>query len=213
MPRGRFITFEGGEGAGKSTQVRLLKEALEKQYGLEVVATREPGGSAGAEEIRKLLVTGDAGRWDGMTEALLNFSARRDHLIKVIWPALDRGAWVISDRYADSTIAYQGYGHGLDLQSLYQLWDLSISGFRPDLTFVLDLPVETGLQRAMARGDGEDRYEKMATEFHHKLKDGFLKIAEDEWNRCEVISAEQTIEAIHTELYEKLKARYRAVLK
>lgn len=213
MPRGRFITLEGGEGAGKSTQIRLLKEALESHYGLEVVSTREPGGSPGAEEIRNLLVTGDVGRWDGMTEALLNFSARRDHLVKVIWPALDRGAWVVSDRYADSTIAYQGYGHGLDLKALYDLWDLSIAGFRPDLTFILDLPVEVGLKRALGRGDGEDRFEKMATDFHQKLKEGFLSIAKDEWNRCEVISAEQSIEDIHRELFEKLKARYRAVLK
>lgn len=208
MIKGRFITLEGGEGAGKSTQARLLKEALEKK-GLNVVMTREPGGSVGAEEIRNLLVTGDAGRWDGMSEALLNFAARRDHLVKTVWPALEKGDWVISDRFADSTIAYQGYGHGLDLDTLYKLWDVAIDGFRPDLTFVMDLPVETGIARALGRGDGEDRYEKMATEFHHNLKAGFLEIAAKETERCCVIDARQLIEEIQAEMQQVLSDRLR----
>ncbi len=199
MTKGRFITLEGGEGAGKSTQVRLLKEAL-VQAGLEVVLTREPGGSPGAEEIRNLLVTGDAGRWDGMSEALLNFAARRDHLCKTVWPAIERGVWVISDRFADSTIAYQGYAHGLPLKSLYDLWDIAIDGYRPDLTFILDLPVKTGLQRALGRGDAEDRYEKMALDFHEKLKVGFLEIAKAEQNRCCVVDATQSIDEIQSDI-------------
>ncbi|WP_135077654.1 dTMP kinase [Terasakiella sp. SH-1] len=211
MTRGKFITLEGGEGAGKSTQVRLLKEALQRQ-GLEVVITREPGGSIGAEEIRNLLVTGEPGRWDGMTEALLNFAARRDHFAKTIWPALDEGKWVISDRYADSTIAYQGYGHGLDMTALYQLWDIAIDGFRPDLTFVLDLPVEVGLERALGRGDGEDRYEKMATQFHHDLRAGFLKIAAKETDRCCVIDATRSIEDIQADMQTALCRRFEITL-
>ena len=199
MTKGRFITLEGGEGGGKSTQAGLLRDALE-QNGIEVVMTREPGGSKGAEEIRNLLVTGDTGRWDGMSEALLNFAARRDHLRQTVWPALERGAWVISDRFADSTIAYQGYGHGLKLDSLYQLWRVAIDGFRPDLTFILDLPVEIGIGRALGRNDGEDRYEKMATEFHHNLKAGFLKIAESEPRRCCVLNANRTIEEIQGDI-------------
>lgn len=206
MSKGHFITLEGGEGAGKSTQVRLLKDALIKN-GIDVVITREPGGSIGAEEIRELLVTGETGRWDGMSEALLNFAARRDHLIKTVWPALDRGTWVISDRFADSTIAYQGYGHGLNLDTLYQLWDVAIDGFRPDLTFILDLPVEIGLKRAIGRGDGEDRYERMATQFHHDLKAGFLDIADKEQARCAVINAERSIAEIHNDMQHTISSR------
>ncbi len=206
MTKGRFITLEGGEGGGKSTQVRLLKDALESQ-GYKVLVTREPGGSVGAEEIRNLLVTGEVARWDGMTEALLNFAARRDHVIKTIQPALDSGTWVISDRFADSTIAYQGYGHGMDLNALYQLWRVSIDSFKPDLTFVLDLPVEVGIGRALGRNDGEDRYEKMATEFHHNLKTGFLKIAEFEPNRCCVIDANRTIDEIQADMQQVLSER------
>ncbi|MDV7338587.1 dTMP kinase [Terasakiella sp. A23] len=206
MSKGRFITLEGGEGAGKSTQVRLLKAALEDQ-GIEVVLTREPGGSQGAEDIRNLLVNGDPGRWDGMTEALLNFAARRDHLVKTVWPALEAGKWVISDRFADSTIAYQGYGHGLNLKLLYNLWDVSIENFRPDLTFVLDLPVETGIERALGRGAGEDRYEKMARDFHTRLKAGFLEIAENDPDRCCVVDARQGIEEIQQDLQNAVSDR------
>lgn len=206
LKKGRFITLEGGEGAGKSTQVGLLKKSL-SALGLEVVVTREPGGSVGAEEIRTLLVTGEPARWDGMSEALLNFAARRDHLVKTVWPALERGAWVISDRFADSTIAYQGYGHGLELGALYQLWDVAIDGFRPDLTFVLDLPVDVGLNRAIGRGDNEDRYERMATEFHHKLKAGFLEIAHKEQKRCAVIDADRTVDEIQNDMIKQLSLR------
>ena len=129
---GRFITLEGGEGAGKSTQIARLTDWL-KSRDREVLATREPGGSPGAEAIRKLLVEGAAERWDGTTEALLHFAARRDHLRSTVWPALKRGVWVVSDRFADSTRAYQGYGHGLDLAMLDRLYEISIGTFRPDL--------------------------------------------------------------------------------
>ena len=156
MVRGRFITFEGGEGAGKSTQVRLLAESLKARDG-EVVVTREPGGSDGAEAIRALLVSGAVNRWDGCTEALLHSAARRDHLVKTVWPALARGAWVICDRFADSTLAYQGYGHGLDHGLIRQLASVTMGVFRPDLTLILDLPVAEGLMRAGGRGGAEDR--------------------------------------------------------
>ncbi len=209
--KGCFITLEGGEGAGKSTQVRLLKEVLE-EAGKDVVLTREPGGSAGAEEIRNLLVTGEPGRWDGMTEALLNFAARRDHLNKTVWPALERGAWVISDRFADSTLAYQGYGHGLNKDALYQLWEIAIDGFRPDLTLILDLPVETGLERAVGRGGEELRYEKMALAFHEKLKNGFLDIAGKEPQRCCVVDAAGSIEEIHLAIKKAVSERLELIL-
>jgi dTMP kinase len=190
--RGRFITLEGGEGAGKSTQLRLLAEAL-RAAGVEVVTTREPGGSPGAEQIRALLVNGAVARWDATTEALLHFAARRDHLVKTIWPALDAGRWVVCDRFADSTRAYQGYGHGLDLVVIERLYADAVGAFAPDLTLILDLPVEAGLRRAAARAGGEDRYEQMDLTFHRRLRDGFLAIARAEPARCQVIDADRGI--------------------
>ena len=192
---GRFITLEGGEGAGKSTQIARLADWL-KARGREVVTTREPGGSPGAEMIRRLLVEGPAERWDGTTEALLHFAARRDHLRLTVWPALRRGAWVISDRFADSTRAYQGYGHGLDLTMLTRLYEIAIGGFRPDLTLILDLPIETGLARAAARRGAETRYESLPRDFHERVHDGFAEIAKSEPVRCAVIDASRDIEAV-----------------
>jgi dTMP kinase len=192
---GRFITLEGGEGAGKSTQIARLADWL-KARGREVVATREPGGSPGAEMIRKLLVEGPAERWDGATEALLHYAARRDHLRSTIWPALKRGAWVISDRFADSTRAYQGYGHELDLTMLDRLHDVAIGSFQPDLTLILDLPIATGLARAAARRGTETRYESLPRDFHERVHDGFLEIAKSEPGRCAVIDASRDIDTI-----------------
>jgi len=192
---GRFITLEGGEGAGKSTQIARLADWL-KARGREVVTTREPGGAPGAEMIRKLLVEGPAERWDGTTEALLHFAARRDHLRLTVWPALKRGAWVISDRFADSTRAYQGYGHGLDLTMLARLYEIAIGGFRPDLTLILDLPIETGLARAVARRSAETRYESLPRDFHERVHDGFAEIAKSEPVRCAIIDASRDIEAV-----------------
>ncbi len=189
---GRFITFEGGEGAGKSTHVRLLAEAL-RAAGMAVVETREPGGSPGADEIRELLVHGEVGRWDPVSEALLHFAARRDHVTRVIGPALAAGTWVISDRFADSTMAYQGYGHGLGREKIAALYALVVGETRPDLTLVLDLPVAEGLARSHARAadqdHGEDRYENMDVAFHERLRDGFHDIVAREPQRCVLIDA------------------------
>ena len=192
---GRFITLEGGEGAGKSTQIARLADWL-KARGRDVVTTREPGGAPGAEMIRKLLVEGPAERWDGTTEALLHFAARRDHLRATVWPALERGAWVVSDRFADSTRAYQGYGHGLDLESLDRLYEVAVDGFHPDLTLILDLPVETGLARAAARRGPETRYESLPRDFHERVRQGFLEIAKNEPKRCAVVDASKDIVGI-----------------
>ena len=192
---GRFITLEGGEGAGKSTQIARLAKWL-KARGREVVTTREPGGSPGAEMIRKLLVEGPAERWDGTTEALLHFAARRDHLRSTVWPALERGAWVVSDRFADSTRAYQGYGHGLDLESLDRLYEVAVDGFHPDLTLILDLPIETGLARAAARRGTETRYESLPRDFHERVRKGFLEIAKTEPKRCAIVDASKDIDSI-----------------
>ncbi len=194
MAPGRFVTLEGGEGAGKTTQVGLLAAAL-RARGLDVVTTREPGGSVGAEEIRRLLVTGGTGRWSALTEAFLHFAARRDHLERTVWPALARGCWVVSDRFADSTLAYQGYGLGLDRAVIGQLSRLALGDFAPDLTLILDLPPETGLERALARC-AADRYESMDLAFHHRLRDGFLEIAQQAPERCAVVNAAGSPQAV-----------------
>ncbi|MDO8606304.1 MAG: dTMP kinase [Phaeospirillum sp.] len=204
--RGRFITFEGGEGAGKSTQLRLLADGL-REEGLMVITTREPGGSPGAEAIRTLLVSGEVERWDGVTEALLHFAARRDHLIKTVWPALERGAWVICDRFADSTVAYQGFGHGLDPEVIATLYRVSVGHFSPDLTLVLDLPVEKGLERAGNRGGAEDRYERMGLGFHQRLRQGFLGIAASNPIRCAVIDATRSPDQVYRDVMETVRAR------
>jgi len=201
--RGRFITLEGGEGAGKSTQARLLVAALQRA-GIDALETREPGGSPGAEAIRKLLLTGDPETWDAQTEALLMVAARRDHLVQTIRPALAAGRWVVSDRYVDSTLAYQGYGRGLALDVLRELHsfigeDLS----HPDLTLILDLPVEIGLKRARDR----NRFEQMGPDFHRRLRDGFLAIAREAHDRCVVIDATGDIESVRLALAAAVRER------
>lgn len=206
MTPGRFITFEGGEGAGKSTQLALLAEAL-AAAGFEVVTTREPGGSSGAEAIRALLVTGDPDRWDAQTEALLHTAARRDHLARTVWPAIERGAWVICDRFADSTLAYQGYGHGLSTDFIRDLTRLAIGDFKPDLTVILDLPVEDGLRRAGGRGGSEDRYERMGKAFHERLRQGFLDIARAEPDRCAVVDATLPLDEVRQAVLRAVKSR------
>lgn len=193
-PQGRFITLEGGEGGGKSTQAFRLVERL-RRAGIQAECTREPGGAEGAEMIRKLLVEGGTGRWDAETELLLHFAARRDHLRRTVWPALKRGCWVVSDRFADSTMAYQGYGHGLGREPVETLYRLAIGDFKPDLTLILDLPVDAGLERTALRGD-ENRYERMGKDFHQRLRDGFREIARREPGRCVTIDAAQSLDAV-----------------
>ncbi len=199
MARGKFITLEGGEGAGKSTQISLLAEAL-RESGLKIHTTREPGGSPGAEEIRKLLVIGEAGRWDAMSEALLHFAARRDHVQKTILPKLDAGIWVLSDRFADSTMAYQGYAQGLGRPAVETLYKLTLGDFAPDLTLILDLPVELGLARAASRRDGEDRYERLGAAFHQKLRDAFHDLAKRAPERCVLVDASGDLGTVQTAL-------------
>lgn len=204
---GRFITFEGGEGAGKSTQIRLLVDALEKN-GRTVLQTREPGGSPGAEEIRSLLVTGDGDRWTGMTEVLLHFAARADHLERVVRPALKDGMWVLCDRFVDSSMAYQGIAQSLGKGVIEHLTELVVGKTIPDLTLILDLPVADGLARAGARGEGEDRYEKMGQAFHETLRQAFLDIATDAPDRCKVIDATNDIDAVHQAVWDATAARF-----
>jgi len=206
LARGKFITFEGGEGAGKSTQVRRLSELL-RAAGHTVVTTREPGGAPGAEDIRKLLVEGEPGRWDPLTEAVLHFAARREHLARTVLPALESGAWVISDRFADSTMAYQGYGLGLGPEKIAALYRDVVGALRPDLTIVLDISPEEGLRRASKRGDAATRYERMDIAFHTKIREAFLDIARREPERCVVISASAPLEQVTADLLAAVRAR------
>ncbi len=206
MARGKFITFEGGEGAGKSTQIALLADALDSR-GLTVTRTREPGGSPGAEEIRKLLVDGPVDRWDPVTETLLHFAARRNHLKETVIPALERGQWVLCDRFVDSTMAYQGYGHELGRAPVEALTELVVGGLRPDLTFVLDLPVADGLARAKGRADAHSRYERMTEAFHERVRQGFLEIARREPERCVVIDAAGDPNRVQAAVQQALDAR------
>lgn len=190
----RFITFEGIDGSGKSTQARLLAGHLGAQ-GVDVVLTREPGGAPGAEEIRRLLVEGDPGRWSPETELLLFTAARRDHLERTIAPALARGAVVVSDRFADSTRVYQGATRG-DLAGLVdRLHDLMI-GREPDLTFIIDMNPALAFARSHARGDTEDRFERFGLPFQEKLRTGFLDLAKRLPDRCRVIDGDRTAERV-----------------
>lgn len=196
---GKFITFEGGEGTGKSTQTVLLADYLNDR-GHSVILTREPGGSDGAELIRALLVSGEVTRWSPLTEVLLLYAARAEHWQKVIEPALARGDWVICDRFADSTLAYQGYGHGVDRVFINKLYATVIGARQPDWTFVFDLDPKVGVQRALKRHTSENRFENMDMVFHERLREGFLKIAHLNPNRCHVVDAAQSIYAIHREI-------------
>jgi dTMP kinase len=197
-----FITIEGGEGTGKSTLIRGLAEALKAQ-GRDVVQTREPGGSPGAEDIRALMVTGDADRWDAMTELLLVNAARRDHVERVVRPALARGATVLCDRYVDSTRCYQGM-RGVPRALIDSVHHGAID-LDPDITLILDVPPEQGLARAADRG-GDARFESMGLEYHTKLREAFLDIAKSEPQRCRTIDSTQPIASVLAEALSAIDA-------
>jgi dTMP kinase len=184
--RGRFITIEGGEGAGKSTQARRLAARLEAA-GVAVLRTREPGGAPGAEKLRELLLSGEID-WSPRAETLLHFAARAEHVERTIRPALECGTWVVCDRFSDSTMAYQGWGQGADRTEIATLTRLL--AFPPDLTLMLDVSVETSLRRLAIRGEAADRYERLGADFFARLREGFLAIAAADPDRCVVISAE-----------------------
>jgi dTMP kinase len=211
VARGRFITFEGGEGAGKSTQARRLAERL-AGLGVEALTTREPGGSPGAEEIRALLVSGEADRWSPVTETLLMYAARRDHIERVISPALDRGAWVICDRFLDSTRAYQGAAGGAPAGLISVLEAAVVEERLPDLTLILDLAPSAGLARAAGRGGGEARFEAKGAAFHERLRAAFLDIAAREPDRCRVIDAGRELDAVGEAVWAAVRGRFGAEL-
>jgi len=197
-PRGRFITLEGGEGTGKSTQARRLRDWLAAR-GIDALTTREPGGSPGAEAIRGLLVNGEPGRWDVVTEALLMNAARRDHVVRAIRPALAAGTWVICDRFLDSSRAYQGHAGGMALAAVDALIDIAVDGTRPDLTLILDIDPASGLARAGGRasaGADESRFERKGESFHAAVREGFLRIAADEPERCVLVDGGAAEDAV-----------------
>lgn len=206
--RGRFITFEGGEGSGKSTQIRLLAERLDKE-GLRVIVTREPGGSPGAEIIRHVLLSGVGKMLGADAETLLFIAARDDHVRHVIEPALAQDIWVLCDRFADSTRVYQGYAGKVDPRLLDAMERVTIGTLKPDLTLILDVPVEVGMQRAASRrgADTPDRFEGENIDFHRKLRDGYLAIARREPERCVLIDATETPENVAGRIWSTLMQR------
>ena len=198
MAKGVFLTFEGIDGSGKSSQAKLLAEAL-RERGHSVVLTREPGGSPGAEEIRKLLVEGDPNRWSPETEILLFYAARLDHAERTILPALERGDIVISDRFADSTRVYQGAVRS-DLRETVDAIHDRMIGFEPDRTFIIDMDPDAALARGLARKSGEDRFEDFGLEFQHRLRDGFKTLANSAPDRCLLIDGNRPIDEISPEI-------------
>ena len=212
MPeRPLFISFEGGEGAGKTTQIKLLKSFIE-ECGYTVCLTREPGGTPEAEKIRNLLVQRDGGDWTAEAEVMLLYAARHMHVEKLIKPHLEKGDIVITDRFADSTRAYQSYGHGLPLEFVNDIHARVLGDFEPDITFLLDISVQEGLARSLSHlsqssgsEKSEDRFEKLDISFHEKLRQGFLELANAHPNRFAVIDATQDIETIQSTLQEKVR--------
>jgi len=197
--RGHFISVEGGEGSGKSTQLKLLTAAFEKS-GLPFVATREPGGVPSAERIRAMLVSGDGDAWGHLGETLLFQAARAEHIEKLINPALAAGKTIICDRFLDSTIVYQGIAKGLGAEYIKNMHHLFFGNFMPDLTIILDIEPEKGLARAGSRNDGENRFEGLDIEFHQRIRHGFLDIAKCEPQRCVVLDAGQDVAKLHAQI-------------
>ncbi len=203
---GKFITLEGGDGTGKSTQARLLAEFLKEQQ-KEVLLTREPGGAPGSDDIRQLILTGEPERWDVVGETLLFYASRRNHLRLTVWPALERGDWVISDRFADSTMAYQGYGNQLGVEAVTKIHEVSVGDFEPDLTLILDIDVRKGIARTQGRTNNEDRFEKMDIAVHERMQQGFYEIAEKNSHRCVIVDADRPIDEIQAELRKIVRER------
>ena len=211
--KGRFITFEGGEGTGKSTQIKLLSEYLQ-QKGISVLTTKEPGGTEIGLELRRILVTGDKDKMDAVAEALLYYADRRIHMTKKVWPAIENGQWVLSDRFADSTVAYQYYGYNkrVPYQTLENLYKLTVGDFKPDLTVLLDIDPKIGLARSLDKAGHmsvkETRHESRGLEFHNNLRQGYLEMAQKEPERFLVFDADKSIEELHGEICRAISERF-----
>jgi dTMP kinase len=202
---GKFITLEGGEGTGKSTQVKKLAEFLHGK-GLQIVETREPGGSPLAEAIRNLWLDNDD--WDNQAEILLSMAARREHLVKTVWPALQRGDWVVSDRFVDSARAYQGLMTDAGIKAVNDVYNLIAPGFEADLTLLLDLPIETSMARITARGGASDRYDAQDAAYHRKLRDCFLGLAKDQ-PRFVLIDAAQDLAGVQKQIEQAVSRHFK----
>ncbi len=209
--RNRMIVIDGVDGAGKGVQTRRLLQSF-KDAGEEVILTREPGGSPGAEDIRELLVTGEPEKWDSMTELLLMNASRRSHLRDTIIPALDANKWVISDRYADSSRAFQGIAGELGLEVVEKIHDIA-AGFDPELVLILDIPESIALKRALARGGKEDRFEKKGAEYQAKVRGAFKWIAARDTHRYQVINADQTMDQVNQDIIDVVNKRFYLELK
>ena len=207
MSIGKFITIEGCEGTGKSTQIKILEKNLKKN--IKIKTTREPGGSYNAEQIRKLIFKSSIKNLSPMTEALLHISSRSDHLETLIKPNLRKGIWVICDRFRDSTIAYQGYGNGLKTNVLEIMQNSIFNNFHADLTIILDMDITKCFKRIKKRKSGIQKYEKMKIEFHRKVRAGFLKIAKENNKRCHIINADQSKNDINEKIIHIINKKFR----
>ncbi len=203
--KGYFISFEGIDGSGKSTQIQKLAEFLEDRD-FDIVITREPGGSIGAEEIRNLLLQGNVDRWSAETEILLFTAARRDHLERIILPALEEGKIVICDRFTDSTRMYQGM-RGVNLRNLVDTLNEKVIKFDPDLTIVIDINPEISLKRAKSRKTVEERFEDFGVDLQMKMRKGFLELAKEFGNRIEVVNGQQSIDKLAQDICSLVKAK------
>ena len=209
--RNKMIVIDGVDGSGKGVQTRRLHQAL-LQAGLASILTREPGGSAAAEDIRKLLVEGEPDKWDSMTELLLMYAARRSHLNDTIQPALKRGDWVVCDRFADSSRAFQGIAGDLGLPVVETIHQLVVGSFAPDLVLILDVPESVALQRALARGGGEDRFEKKGAQYQAKVRQAFKQVAASDDRRYQLIDANQSIDAVTGQIFDTVNRQFQLSL-
>lgn len=201
-----MIVIDGMDGSGKGVQTRRLRDAL-IQAGHKTILTREPGGSPGAEEIRRLLVEGEPNKWDSMTELLLMYAARRSHLVSTIWPALADDTWVVSDRFADSSRAFQGIAGELGLEVVEDIHRITVGDFKPDLTIILDVPVSVALERASARGGNEDRFERKGAAYHERVRDAFIKISQSDSERYALIDGSMTMDQVTAEILRAVRSR------
>lgn len=203
----QMIVIDGVDGAGKGVQSRRLLQSF-KNAGLQVILTREPGGSPAAEDIRNLLVTGDPEKWDSMTELLLMYAARRAHLRDTVWPALEDKSWVISDRFADSSRAFQGIAGELGLELVEKIHQMVVGDFRPGLVLILDIPESVALQRALDRGDGEDRFEKKGKAYHARVREAFRQIALDDTSQYQLIDADKSIDQVSEQILDAINRHF-----
>ena len=210
---GKFITFEGGEGTGKSTQIKLLSDFLQAK-GKDIVLTKEPGGTEIGLELRRILIEGEISKLDAEAEALLFFADRRIHMVKKVWPALEKGQWVLSDRFADSTMAYQYYAYNkrLSKEDVNTLYEFAVGNFKPDLTIVLDIDPKIGLARSFEKAktmvNKETRNENRELQWHNNLRHGYLEIAKENPDRCVVLDANKSVEELHQDIVELVCDRF-----